>query len=372
MKRLISTVFIVVVVLGLLAACGSNSKSEPKDATPTSSPEASTEVVADTKTEPAVVEPVAIPEGKLTVYIGFQEDHAVAAMKKFTADTGIEVDAIRMSAGEILAKIRAEKSNPQADLWYGGPADTFVAAMGEELLTPYKSPIADKIDARFKDPDGYWTGVYMGAIGFASNKKFLDKIGVETPTKWEDLLNPKLKGEIVMAHPGSSGTAYTALYSTIKVFGGEDAGFDYLTKLHPQIQQYTTSGSAPGRMVGMEEAAVGILFAHDVVKYQQEGYTDLQLTIPSDGTGYEIGSVAIINGSKNVELAKYFIDWAASPAAQEIGQTVGSYQNLTHQDAKDPELAIKLSEVNLVDYNIVEAGSERGRLIDRWNKDVNK
>ncbi|GJM74426.1 hypothetical protein HMSSN036_66420 [Paenibacillus macerans] len=112
------------------------------------------------------------PQGKLTVYIGFQEDHAVAAIKKFTEDTGIEASMIRMSAGEILAKVRAEKDNPQADVWYGGPADTFVQAASEGLLQPYQSPVAEKIDAKYKDPEGYWTGVYVGAVGFASNKEF--------------------------------------------------------------------------------------------------------------------------------------------------------------------------------------------------------
>jgi iron(III) transport system substrate-binding protein len=311
-----------------------------------------------------------IPEGKLSVYIAFQEDHAVEAIKKFTEDTGIPAEMIRMSAGEILAKIRAEQNNPQADIWYGGPADTFVAAMQEGLLMPYKSPLFDLIDPRYKDPDGHWTGVYLGVIGFASNKEFLEKNGLEPPRKWEDLLDPRLKGQIVMANPVSSGTAYTALYTILQVMGGEDPGFEYLKKLHPQIQQYTSSGSAPGRMVGMGEAGVGVLFAHDVVKYQEEGYDSLVLTIPEDGTGYEIGGLAIINGAKNAELAKYFIDWALDVGAQELGQTVGSFQSLTNPNAKQPEQAIKMTDVNLVDYDTVKAGEARQRLLDRWNNEV--
>lgn len=312
------------------------------------------------------------PQGKLTVYVGFQEDHAVAAIKKFTEDTGIEASMIRMSAGEILAKVRAEQGNPQADVWYGGPADTFVQATTEGLLQPYKSPIAEKIDAKYKDPDGNWTGVYVGAVGFASNKEFLAKKGVEAPKTWEDLLNPAFKGEVVMADPASSGTAYTAMYTVLKVMGSEEKGFEYLSKLHPQVQQYTTSGAAPGRMVGMGEAGVGILFAHDIIKYQEEGFDSLVMTIPEDGTGYETGSIGIIKNTKNEELAQKFIDWALSPAAQELGKTVGSFQNLTNPDAVGPEQAVNLSEINTIDYDVVEAGKERQRLIDKWSAEVKK
>ncbi|WP_339158304.1 ABC transporter substrate-binding protein [Paenibacillus sp. FSL W8-0186] len=312
------------------------------------------------------------PQGKLTVYVGFQEDHAVAAIKKFTEDTGIEASMIRMSGGEILAKVRAEQGNPQADVWYGGPADTFVQATAEGLLQPYTSPIAEKVDAKYKDPDGNWTGIYVGALGFASNKEFLAKKGLEAPKTWEDLLNPAFKGEIVMADPASSGTAYTAMYTVLKVMGSEEKGFEYLSKLHPQIQQYTTSGSAPGRMVGMGEAGVGVLFAHDVIKYQEEGFDSLELTIPEDGTGYETGAIGIIKNTKNEELAQKFVDWALSPAGQEVGKTVGSYQNLTNPDAVGPEKAVKLSDINTIDYDVVEAGKERQRLIDKWSVEVKK
>lgn len=325
-----------------------------------------------TNTNNSATEPEKKLSGKITVYIGFQEDHAVAAIKKFTEDTGIEAEMIRMSAGEILAKVRAEKDNPQADVWYGGPADTFVQAVSEDLLEPYKSPTAEKIDAKYKDPNGYWTGVYVGAVGFASNKEFLEKKGLEAPKTWEDLLNPAFKGEIVMADPASSGTAYTALYTVLKVMGSEEKGFEYLSKLHPQIQQYTTSGAAPGRMVGMGEAGVGILFAHDIIKYQEEGFDNLVMTIPTDGTGYETGSIGIIKNTKKTELAQAFVDWSLSPSAQELGKTVGSFQNITNPDAVGPEQAVKLEELNMIDYDVSDAGAQRQRLIDKWSADVKK
>lgn len=138
----------------------------------------------------------------------------------------------------------------------------------------------------------------------------MDDNGLEAPTSWDDLLDPAYEKQIVMAHPSSSGTAYTALYSILRAKGGDEEGFEYLEELHPQVQQYTTSGSAPGRMVGMNEVGAGILFAHDIVKYQEEGFDDIVLSFPEDGTGFEIGGVGIIEGAPNEELAQEFVDWA--------------------------------------------------------------
>ena len=360
-KSWIGKMAVLALTATLFVGCGSNAAvNEPVQS-----------AAANEAKEPAAEQPRKL-DGTLTVYIGFQEDHAVKAIELFTKETGIKAEMIRMSAGEILAKIRAEKDNPQASVWYGGPADTFVQAADEQLLEAYVSPASDVIDAKYKDPNGYWTGIYVGAIGIASNKEFLAKQGLEAPDSWEDLLDPKLKGEIVMASPASSGTAYTTIYSILKVQGDEEKGFDYLKKLHPQIQQYTTSGSAPGRMVGMGEAGVGILFSHDIIKYQEEGYDNLVLTFPQDGTGYETGSVGIIKNSKNQELAQAFVDWALGKSAQELGKTVGSFQNLTNPNAVGPEQAVDLAKINLIDYNVVEAGGQRQRLIDKWSAEVNK
>ena len=353
----------------LLAACGNSDNEEtPADANNGTNDPNNNETTEESGEDAQL-------EGSITVYVGFQEDHAIAAINQFEEETGIDVDMIRMSAGEILARIRAESNNPQADIWYGGPADTFVAAQQEDLLQPYVSDVAvEGIDPEFRDEDGYWTGVYLGPVGFASNQQFLDEHGLDAPETWEDLINPVFEDEIVMAHPASSGTAYTILYTVLEVIGENDEqdGWDYLEELHPLVQQYTTSGAAPGRMVGMGEAAVGLLFAHDIIKYQNEGYSDLVMTIPEDGTGFEIGSVAMIDGAPNPELAEAFIDWASGPSAQEVGQATDNFQNLTHKDAQQPEQAIELDDLNLIESDPLKAGERRQEIIDKWDDEINR
>ncbi|GAA0180011.1 ABC transporter substrate-binding protein [Clostridium sediminicola] len=302
---------------------------------------------------------------KLTVYAGLMEDHAMLTMKEFEKATGVKTEMVRMSGGEIFARAKAEKDNPSASVWYGGGVDTFIAANNEGLLEKYKSPEADKIPDTFKDSEGAWTGIYSGYLGIEGNKKWLEENGLELPQTWDDLLKPEFKGNIVVAHPGSSSTAYTFL-ATILQLKGEEEGFKYLQKFNEQVRQYTKSGSAPGRMVGMGEAPIALGFLHDAIKYQQEGYKDLIITAPKEGTGYEIGAVAIIKGGPDQEAAKMFVDWCLTKEAQELGKTVGSFQFLTNPEAIPPEEAIKLKDTKLIDYDFEWAGDNRNKFLEKF------
>lgn len=306
------------------------------------------------------------PTGHLLIYAGLMEDHAILATKEFEKETGIKTEFVRMSSGETLARIRAEKDNMTASVWYGGPIDAFVAANQEGLIQPYSSPVAKEIPDKFKDPNGVWTGIYVGYLGFVGNKELLKEIGAPMPTSWADLLKPEYKGEIVTAHPGSSGTAYTMLATVVQLKGEKD-GMDYMQKLNGQIRQYTKSGTAPGRMVGMGETALGITFLHDAIKYRKEGYEDIIIAAPTEGTGFEIGGVAILKNGPDQDSAKKFVDWALSKKAQELGQTVGSYQFLTNKNAQAPEDVKEIAGTKLIDYNFDWAGKHRKELLDKFS-----
>lgn len=308
---------------------------------------------------------------ELTIYAGLMEDFMIAGVKDFEAETGYKVNAVRMSSGEILGRLKAEKENPQASVWWGGPADGFIQAKSEGLLEAYLSPEASAIPDKFKDAEGYWTGIYVGYLGFASNQKLLDERGVAIPTSWDDLLNPALKGQISTANPGSSGTAYTTL-ATVAQLMGEEKGLEYMVKLDGQIKNYTKSGTAPARNAGQGEATVGITFLHDAIKYREEGMKDLVLSAPKEGTGYEIGAVGMIKGAPNSEGAKKFIDWAISKRAQELGKTAGSYQFLTNPNATPPEQANELKDTKLIEYDLAWAGTNKARLVEAWSKATGK
>ena len=174
----------------------------------------------------------------------------------------------------------------------------------------------------------------------------------------------------MVAHPASSGTAYTTFYTQVARFlGDEDAALDYMSQLHENILYYTKSGSAPGRQAGQGEVAVSIVFSHDCINNIENGM-DLVVSFPSEGTGYEIAGQSLVANAQHPNNAKTWIDWALTKEAQEVGKTAGAYQLPTNPDAVASDLAVKLSEVNLVEYDFDAAGAARSRLTERFETDV--
>lgn len=316
---------------------------------------------------PATGEEEAPKDLKLTIYAGLMEDHAALVAREFEAATGVKTEFVRLSSGEALTRIRAERENMTASVWYGGPVDGFIAAMTEDLLETYQSPSAESFPDQFKDPEGYWTGIYVGYLGFVLDREWFEEKNLDIPASWQDLLKPEFTGQIVTAHPGSSGTAYTMLATIVQMMG-EEAGMDYMLRLNGQISQYTKSGTAPGRMVGLQETPIGITFLHDAIKYYLEGYDNIVISAPSEGTGYEIGGVAILAGAPDREAAEMFVDWVLTKEVQELGATVGSFQFLTNPSANPPEEAMVLKDTKLIDYDFVWAGTNKARLVELFNE----
>ncbi|MEN6297033.1 MAG: ABC transporter substrate-binding protein, partial [Rectinema sp.] len=225
------------------------------------------------------------PEYKfLTVYTALPESELPTYFSEFEKDTGIKIQYVRLSAGELLARIRAEKGNPQASVWFGGSYDNFVPAAKDGLLEAYQSPELANIPKVYQDAMGYANPFYVGAIGFACNTDWFKKKGLPYPTSWDDLLKPEFKSQISMAHPSTSGTSYTIL-ATIVQMRGEEGAWKYFTALNQNIRQYTKSGTTPPMDVGLGEAAIGITFSHDGLKPAFEGYP-VAMSFPKDGTGY--------------------------------------------------------------------------------------
>lgn len=306
------------------------------------------------------------PEKEVVVYMGVVEQSAKVIAEEFEKDTGIKVKFVRMSGGETLSRIRAEKNNPQASVWYGGSADSYIMAKKEGLLEAYKSPNAEKIPAHFKDPDGYWTGVYQGYLGFILDKRYFEEHHLTPPTSWDDLLKPEFTGQIVMGNPGSASTGYVIVSALVQKLG-EEKGMEYLAKLNKQIKQYTKAGAAPARSAALGEAAIGITYLHNGIRLIKEGNTNVELSIPEDGTAYELGAVAIIKNAPQPKAAKKFVDWVLTKKAQELGQKNKSYQFLTNPEANPPAEAMKFKDAKLINYNFEWSGENRARLLEEWN-----
>ncbi len=239
----------------------------------------------------------------VTLYCAADEAWCQLMAKDFEAETGITVDMTRKSSGEIYAQVKAEAENPKGDVWWAGTGDPHLQAAQEELTIQYESPLMGELHDwainQAEAGDHRTVGVYSGALGFGYNKDLLAENGLPEPKCWADLIKPEFKGHIQIANPNSSGTAYTMLATIVQLMG-EDEGFEYMKALHKNVNQYTKSGSAPIKAAGLGETTVGIVFLHDAVAQVAAGFPIVPVA-PCEGTGYEIGSMSIIEGARNEE-----------------------------------------------------------------------
>lgn len=292
----------------------------------------------------------------------------------FSRISGAKVTWVQRSTGDALAQLIAERANPKVDVWFGGTGDPHLQAAEMGLTLAYKSPSLPMLrlwaQAQAKQSNWHTVGVYMGPLGIAVNTEALARRNLATPRCWKDLLQPGLRGEVQVSHPGSSGTAYTMVATLVQMMG-EDKAFDYLKELHRNVGQYTRSGSAPLRAVAREEALASVSFLQDVPAEQLQG-APVEGIVPCEGTGAEIGSMSLIKGGPHGETARKFYEWALTPGAQQFGQTVRQFHVPSHRDTPmDPRMPTLL-RTRLVNYDYVKYGSvaERQRLISRWEREV--
>lgn len=310
----------------------------------------------------------------LTLYCSAQEDWCQLLARSFEDATGIDVNMTRKSSGETFAQVKAESSNPKGDIWWGGTGDPHLQAAEEGLTEAYVSPMRDQLHpwaiSQAESAGDRTIGIYSGALGYGYNADLLAANNLSEPACWKDLLKPEYKGHVQMANPNSSGTAYTTLASMVQIFG-EDEGFEFMKGLHANINQYTKSGSAPIKAAGRGENTIGIVFMHDAVKQAVAGFP-IKVVAPCEGTGYEIGSMSIISGARNMDEAKKFYDWALSAEAQNLALQVNAFQVPSNKGAETSPSAPDMSAIKLIDYDFKKYGSsdERKRLLKKWDDEV--
>jgi iron(III) transport system substrate-binding protein len=319
--------------------------------------------------------PPARAQGNLVLYCANVEDWCRVMVTAFERKTGIKVAMARKSSGEVYAQLKAEAANPRADLWWGGTGDPHMQAAEEGLTQDYASPNLALLHPwavkQWEQSKHRAVGIFAGAMGFGFNTKQLAERKIAEPKCWADLLDPKLKDEVQVADPNSAGTAYNMLATIVQLMG-EDGGFEYLKKLHRNVNQYTKSGAAPAKALSLGETTVGINFQHDIVPYVLQG-APIRIVSPCEGTGYEIGSMSIIRGARNPREAQAWYDWALTTEAQEAGpQSKTSFQVPANREAKVHPEAPDFSRIKFIDYDFAKYGSSevRRRLLARWDAEV--
>lgn len=301
-------------------------------------------------------------EKVLTMYVAYGNPELVA--QEFENDTGIRVELIAMSSGEVLTRLRAEAANPQTDIWFGGGSDAFIQAKEEGIIQAYNSPNASKVDAAFKDADGYWTGVSLVVVGLLVNDDRLASKGLDMPSSWADLADPQYSGELMASNPNTSGTAYTTVSGILQALG-ENEGWQFLNDMYENIPYLEQSGSGPATKAIQGEFAIGIVpDPHNSIINNPNA--NLTSVFPDDGVLAWPSPVAIVEGAKHPENARKFIDWSLSERGQQV--LMEASPRVPTTDVEPLEGVPSLGDLNLVAYDILKWGEERSRVLEEFNQ----
>ena len=340
----------VVAGLGITACKKSDSDAGEKKESDTNS--------TDAVGAPEELVKAAKEEGKLIVYGSCEEEYINAVCANFKSLYGIDVQAQRLSTGEVAAKIEEENGHPSADVWFGGTTDPYNVTSSKGLLEQYEPKNASHlISDKFKSTNKDWYGIYQGILGILYDKEELQRLKLDVPQDYKDLINPKYKGLIWSSNYNTAGTAKLIINTVIQKYG-HDQGIQYLVDLDKNIAQYTKSGSGPSKAIGAGECTIGIGMLHDgIYQIVDQEHENVGLQIPSSGASYEVGATAIFKGAAHPNAAKLWIEYALSPACVDLAQKNGSYQFLVIDDAKQPEIATEygLDPNNVMDYNFEDA-----------------
>ena len=312
--------------------------------------------------------------GKILVYSPWKDEIMQKFGEVFEKETGIKMESINISTGEIYARLKVEKARPQADVWHSVRAELLDKAKEEGLLASYKPANAKEVLPEYAySNEPTFTGTTMYPLVIAYNVNTLKKMGLEPPKSYEDLLNPKWKDKIVMPHPAASGTGYAFLVTIIQLYRekGETGiqskkGWEYLIKLNQNMSQYTRSGSAPAKLVATGEFPICITFYDRVFQLASEGYP-IAFTIPSP-TFAEPSCTAIVANAPNMDGAKKFMEFILSKKAQELAVTLGNYS--VRPDVSPPKGAIPLKEMKIFQDDYKWGSKYKKELLNEFNTKV--
>lgn len=226
----------------------------------------------------------------------------------------VDVQWLDMGSQEVLDRLRSERANPQADVWFGGPSQIFHSAAEEGLIEPY-APGWASAAAEYADPESRYHAVYLTPLMIAYNTEAVDS--ADAPQEWDDILDPRWEGEVLIRDPLASGTMRTIfgmiLQRSIRETGDEEAGYEWLRRLDRQTREYVLNPTLLYQKLARQEGLVTLWDMPDIeqIRTRSSGYP-FGYIFPPSGTPLVEDAIAVVAGSSNPELARRFVDFIGS------------------------------------------------------------
>ncbi|HEX5437060.1 MAG TPA: extracellular solute-binding protein [Gemmatimonadaceae bacterium] len=233
------------------------------------------------------------------------------------AHPDVDVQPVDMGSQDVLERLRAERANPQADIWFGAPASIFARGASEHLLDAYTPTWADKVPADAKDPSNYWYGTYLTPEVIAYNSKAVS--AEQAPKDWDDVLDPRWKGKVLIRDPIGSGTM-RAIFGAMIVRGikqtGDTAwGMNWLRRLDANTKEYTLNPTILYQKLGREEGLITLWDMPDIARLTERTGIPVGYAIPTSGTPLLVDAIAIVHGTKHPAIARQFYEFVTTTHA---------------------------------------------------------
>ena len=365
MKKKLMAAGLAAAVLGAsLTGCQSKpAETTAAETTAAETTKAETEASSEAETTKAETEAAEKPYEGTTLNVMLAYGGAEAAFDAFTEKTGIKVEYVEISTGKALAQLQAENGNTTADIWFGGGVDSYISATDLGYLEQYVSPEAEAINPAYSGADGYWTGLALVPAGFLVNNDVLAEKNLEAPKTWEDLADPKYKGEIIMASPAISGTQYAILNGTIQAYG-EEKGWEVWKGINENVDFYAQGGGEPGPKCAAGEFGIAVL-AMTGGTFAMEAEYPVTAVYPEDMIPWTPAPIAIFKNSQNKDAAKVFVDYFLSKEGQEALREADA-RIMARGDVAIPEAIGTVDTEKLIDQDVLLFGSQREALLEKW------
>jgi iron(III) transport system substrate-binding protein len=254
----------------------------------------------------------------VTVYSPHGREMLEAFEKQFeAAHPGIDMQWVDMGSQEVYDRIRSERANPQADVWWGAPSPLFQQAAADSLLQSFAPTWAGALPAEAKDARGMWHGNYLTPEVIAYNSAAIP--AAQAPQDWDDVLAPQWKGKVLIRDPMASGTMRTIfgmiIDRSLRTTGDTAQGFAWLRRLDGQTREYVLNPTILYQKLARQEGLVTLWDLPDIEIIKAQYDYPIDYVIPRSGTPLLVDGVAVVRGARNAEAARQFVEFIGGSAA---------------------------------------------------------